>query len=124
MNDAKDQNSPYVEAYARLLNLVAAVERMPGMEKFDANEKALFEEVLQAWTNRAPLTVRQLISIERLGSPATLHKRLTLLRAMGLVDAVNTNGNRRTKYLSPTAKGLDYVKNLGEACSLVFQDVR
>jgi DNA-binding MarR family transcriptional regulator len=123
MDVAQDQNSPYVEAYSRFLNLQAAVEMMLGMEQFGINEKALFEEVLLAWSKQAPLTVREIINIERLGSPATLHKRLTRLRAMDLVDATYRGNDRRTKYLSPTNKGLEFAKNLGEACTLVFQKI-
>ncbi len=109
--------SPYISAYSRFLNLTAAIGLLPGMERFGVNEKALFEAVLLAWSRQAPLTVRQLIGIEQLGSPATLHKRLSRLRSMGLVDAASDAHDRRTKYLLPTAKGLDYAQLLGQACA-------
>lgn len=108
----KDENfprqSPYLSAYFRFVNLTAAIDLLPGIERFGVNEKALFEAVLLAWSKKVPLTVRQLIGIEQLGSPATLHKRLTRLRAMGMVDASSGESDRRTKCLFPTDKGLSY----------------
>lgn len=68
------------------------------------------------------LTVRQIIGIERLGSPATLHKRLMRLREMDLVDAAFQGSDRRTKYLSPSAKGLKYAEGLGKAFALTLQN--
>lgn len=85
------------------------------MHDLGVNERALFDEILLAWAGREPLTVRQAISIARLGSPATLHKRLLRLRKMGFVDAVTAEGDRRTKYLEPTGLGLGYVQKLGSA---------
>lgn len=122
MNDKKSSGqSPYVSAYSRFLNLMAAVDVLPGMDGFGVNEKALFEAILSAWSNQTPLTVRQIIGIERLGSPATLHKRLTRLRTMGVVGASSDESDRRTKFLFPTEKGLQYANMLGQACASTFE---
>lgn len=117
----KDERSPTVATYLRFLQLAAAVELLPGMDRFEANEKALFEEIMLAWSKNAPLTVRQAIGLERLGSPATLHKRVSRLRKMELIDASCVAGDRRTKYLVPTSKGLEYAEGLGKAYSQSFQ---
>lgn len=100
-----------------MLRLFAAVEKLPGMEDFEIHEKALFEEILLAWSHQQPVSVLKAIHMERLGSPATLHKRLARLRGMGLVMAVGEDGERRIKYLSPTDKGIEYAQKLGEACA-------
>lgn len=94
---------------------------LPGMDRFDANTKALFEGVLLAWSMDKPLTVRHTIGIERLGSPATLHKRLTTLRKLELIKSVGHDSDRRTKFLVPTNQGLDYAAKLGQACSQSLQ---
>ena len=67
-----------------------------------------------AWAQNAPLTVRQAIGIEALGSPATLHKRLSRLRSMELIKAVGFHGNRRTKYLAPTVLALKHFETLSQ----------
>ncbi len=118
MNDATQPPPlPHIQAYSRLLGLLAAVEMLPGMEDFGVNEKALFDEILLAWSLQQPVSVREAIHIERLGSPATLHKRLARLRVMGLVKAEGEKTDRRVKYLSPTEKGLAYAQKLGCACA-------
>lgn len=99
----------------RFRRLVAAVNDLPGMETFGVNERALFDEIMLAWAGREPLTVRQAISIAKLGSPATLHKRVLRLRKMGYVQALAAEGDRRTKYLVPTPLGLEYAQRLGSA---------
>lgn len=117
----KATRSPTVTAYLRFLQLASAVQLLPGMDRFDANEKALFEEIMLAWSKNAPLTVRQAIGLEKLGSPATLHKRVARLRKMELVEAACMDGDRRTKFLIPTSKGLEYAGGLGKACAQGFQ---
>jgi hypothetical protein len=99
----------------RFRSLVAALNDLPGMQTFGVNERALFEDIMMAWAAQQPLTVRQAISIARLGSPATLHKRVLRLRKMGYVDAVSFERDRRTKYLVPTAQGLEYAQSIGRA---------
>ena len=108
-------SSTPIDYYLRFRGLVAALNAMPGMQSFGVNERALFDEIMLAWAEGEPLTVRQAISIARLGSPATLHKRLLRLRKMGFVDAATPDGDRRTKYLVPTQLGLEYVQKLGSA---------
>jgi hypothetical protein len=115
------ERSPFIGAYLRFLQFASAVELLPGMDSFDPNEKALFEEIMLAWSKNAPLTVRQAIGIERLGSPATLHKRVTRLRQMELLEAASMVTDRRTKFLVPTRKGLEYADAIGQAYSLSLQ---
>ena len=86
----------------------------------DAQRRRLFPlpadgEILLAWSQNEPLSVPLAIDIAHLGSPATLHKRLSRLRQMELIDAVSEEGDRRTKYLIPTGKGLRYVEKISQA---------
>lgn len=110
-----DQRTPFIDAYLQMLGIASAVKLLPGMDRFGIDEKALFEAIMLAWGQDNPLTVRQAIGINGLGSPATLHKRLSRLRAMDLVTVLGVEGNRRTKFLGPSAKGLKYSKLLGQA---------
>ena len=59
------------------------------------------------------MTVREAIGLATLGSPATLHKRLVRLRQAELVAVEFIEGDRRSKLLVPTEKGLDYVSKFG-----------
>ena len=59
------------------------------------------------------MTVREAIALDHLGSPATLHKRISRLREKELLIAFNQEGDRRAKYLIPSEKTLDFFGNLG-----------
>lgn len=109
-----DQRTPFIDAYLQMLEIASAVKLLPGMDRFGIDEKALFEAIMLAWGQDNPLTVQQTINIKELGSPATLHKRLSRLRAMDLVTVLAVEENRRTKFLGPSAKGLKYAMLLGQ----------
>jgi len=115
--------SPFKSAYLRFLQLVSAVEAMPGLEDFDANEKALFDLLSLAWSQSAPMTVRGAINQSNLGSPATLHKRLKRLIAKDLIETQFEGQDRRTKYLHVTAKGLAYIEWLSSQMATTVQAV-
>lgn len=106
--------SPLAQAYLQYLHLSAAIDQLPGFEEFDANHKALFEAVVLRWFQGNPLSVRETISQAALGSPATLHKRLQRLIAQDLVASESSGTDRRTKFVSPTPKGMDYAHWQGQ----------
>jgi DNA-binding MarR family transcriptional regulator len=53
--------------------------------------------------------------LDKLGSPATLHKRITRLRDKDMLDTMNQDGDRRAKFLIPTARTLEYFSHLGQS---------
>jgi len=107
-------NSPLSTAYMRFLELSRAIKEKDAGE-LTANQKALLELVSLAWHQGAPMSVRQAITLDQLGSPATLHKRLTLLRKNGYLEELAVDGDRRTKLLAPSAKTLKLFERLGGA---------
>jgi len=102
-------------AYLRFLQLARAVDALPGASSLDANESALLEAVVLRWHEEQPMTVREAISIASLGSPATLHKRITRLREKNLLATYSQPGDRRAKFLVPTQQALDYFHHLGQS---------
>ena len=113
--------SSLVIAYFRFLQLAQAVETLPDGIPMDANESALLEAVVLCWHKGRPMTVREAINLARLGSPATLHKRVTRLRNKKLLDTCSEAGDRRTKFLVPTQEALDYFARLGQSMQQVHQ---
>ena len=106
--------SPLANAYLRFLQLARAVDALPDGQSMDANESALLEAVVLRWHAGQPMTVREAIHLGELGSPATLHKRITRLRSKELLSAHNEPGDRRAKYLLPTQQALNYFHHLGQ----------
>jgi hypothetical protein len=107
-------HSPLAGAYLRFLQLARAVEALPDGKQMDANESALLEEVVLRWHEGQPMTVREAIHLAHLGSPATLHKRITRLRAKDMLATYSEPGDRRAKFLVPTEQALARFHHLGQ----------
>jgi hypothetical protein len=113
------EQSPLANAYFRFLQLTRAVETLPNGPLMDANESALLEAVVLHWHEGQTMTVRDAIALSALGSPATLHKRITRLRHKDLLTTYSEPGDRRVKFLVPTKKALDYFDQLGQSLQQV-----
>ena len=110
-----NNNSPFASAYMRFLQLAKVIQALPDGMDMDANEKALLQAVVLRWYENQPMTVREAISLASLGSPATLHKRITRLREKDMLSTLNLEGDRRAKFLIPTQRTLDFFQNLGQS---------
>lgn len=111
-------HSPLANAYFRFLQLARAVESWSDGPEMDANESALLEAVVLRWHEGEPMTVREAIALADLGSPATLHKRVTRLRNKQMLSTFSEPGDRRAKFLIPTDKALAYFDHLGRSMQL------
>ena len=114
-----DNRSPLASAYFRFLQLARAVEALPDGAPTDANESALLEAVVLRWHEGQAMTVREAINLADLGSPATLHKRITRLRNKDMLDTYSEPGDRRAKFLIPSQKALEYFDRLGQSLQQV-----
>ena len=108
-------NTPFASAYLRFLQLAKVVQALPDGQEMDANEQALLESVVLRWYENQPMTVREAISLAALGSPATLHIRITRLREKDMLSTLNLEGDRRAKFLIPTKRTLDFFQHLGQS---------
>jgi hypothetical protein len=108
------KSSPAAKPYLHFLTLLSAPGDFHEHEEFDANHKALFESVVIHWSVGKPLSVLETISQAELGSPATLHKRLQRLIAQDFVQSECNQADKRTKFISPTHKGIRYMEWVGD----------
>jgi hypothetical protein len=122
MENTNSTNSPLVAAYLRFLQLAKVIQALPDGQEMDANEKALLQAVVLRWYEDQPMTVREAIGLAELGSPATLHKRITRLREKDMLSNLNLEGDRRAKFLIPTQRTLDYFQNLGLSMQQAHQN--
>jgi len=118
----KKSTTATANAYLRFLQLAKSIKQLPDAPLLDANEKALLEEVALRWFENQPMTVREAIGLAHLGSPATLHKRITRLRQKQMLMTFNQPEDKRAKYLIPTEKTIslfgDFGKKMNSAISL------
>ena len=114
-NKVSNKDNPYL----RFLQLAKAIQNLPDGQILDANENALLEAIALRWFEKKTMTVREAIGLSELGSPATLHKRITRLRGRGMVEAFNQPDDKRAKYLIPTEKTLDMFNDFGKKMVVV-----
>ena len=119
----KSNKSTFASAYLRFLQLTRVIQALPDGMEMDANEKALLQAVVLRWYEDQPMTVREAIALADLGSPATLHKRVTRLREKEMLSTLNLEGDRRAKFLIPTQRTLDYFNHLGQSMQVANQNL-
>ncbi len=59
------------------------------------------------------LKVRQLLDMEYIASPATIHKCMKILISKELICVNSCEKDARIKYLSATNKGMKFLKEIG-----------
>ena len=106
--------SATASAYMRFLQLARSVQQLPDGLQLDANEKALLEEIALRWFENRVMTVREAIGLNHLGSPATLHKRITRLRQKNLLKTFSQPEDKRAKYLIPTDQTIAMFGDFGK----------
>jgi Fe2+ or Zn2+ uptake regulation protein len=100
--------------YLRYLALAKTVhETDMNLTAVDETAKRLLEVIALSHAENRPLTVSAAMALEPIASPGTIHRKLDLLREMGLIDQIFQGDNRRTKYLVPTPVTDAYFDNLG-----------
>ncbi len=114
---SSNNKSATAHAYMRFLQLARSVQQLPDAPQLDANEKALLEEIVLRWFENRVMTVREAIGLSHLGSPATLHKRITRLRQKDLLKTFNQTEDKRAKYLIPTDKTIALFGDFGKKMS-------
>ena len=105
------------ESYLRFLQLAKAIESHPTAPPIDANEGALLNALSLHWMAGKPLAVREAMTLDTLGSPSTLHRRISRLKTMGLIEDKSSPGNLRIKLLVPTQKTMSFFDKIGASLS-------
>lgn len=103
------------QIYMRFLNLLHAIEGGENAPEMDLEAKKLLEVIAVQESNKTPLTVTAAMNLGHIASPATIHRKLDVLRELGMIDTVYEGNNRRTKYLVPTEAAHDYFESVGKA---------
>ncbi|WP_250517390.1 hypothetical protein [Caballeronia sp. INDeC2] len=109
------QNNRIIDTYFRFLNLSHAMHALPSAPKLDAGEIRLLEALATSWHAGHALTVKETMSLPIGGAPATLHRKLTRLKNLGLVSMDEKADDMRAKTVSPTRSALDYFEKIA-AC--------
>jgi DNA-binding MarR family transcriptional regulator len=102
------------DIYLRFLQLTEALRGLPTLATLDPLEERILEFVARATQTRNRLSVRDMMAQSELGSPATLHARITSMREKGWLQLTDTEDARR-KQIELTQAALKHFDKLGEA---------
>jgi len=101
--------------YGQFLQLAQSASTLPHGVTLSPLETVLLQEIFLNSNNKHPLTIQEAIGLKHLASPSTLHKRITHLRKLQLLETEHHGGDHRTKYLVLTPDGAEHFHALGEA---------
>lgn len=83
-------------------------------QEVDLVAQRVLEVIVQKDAQNTPITVTELMKLEHLASPATIHRKMGALVNNGYATLEYKGDNRRTKFLVPTQKSDDYFDQLGK----------
>lgn len=109
------------DIYFRFLQLADALQGPSALPALDPLEQRLLEFVARVAQTSERLCVRDIMSKSELGSPATLHARLTSMREKGWLRLGDTDDARR-KQVELTPAALGYFDKLSEALLRAARD--
>lgn len=97
--------------------------RAEGYNYITPNDEHLLDTIALAYVNNERLSVKDLMNIAELGSPAHIHQRIQYLRSVNLIQYSKTDDKRRYQ-VEPTAELLKYFDKLGKAMKRVASQVK
>src|ERR1700752_3233788 len=101
------------DIYLRFLQLTEALRGLPTLAALDPLEERILEFVARATQPKNRLSVRDMMAQSELGSPATLHARITSMREKGWLQLTDTEDTRR-KQIELTQAALRHFDKLSE----------
>jgi hypothetical protein len=104
------------DIYLRFLQLTEALRGLPSLPALDPLEEKILEFVARMAQKNERLSVRDMMAQDELGSPATLHTRVTSMREKGWLMLSDTEDTRR-KQIELTSAALKHFDKLAEAFS-------
>jgi len=104
-------NSHKYEVYLKFIEASNALKKHAQFPELDSIEVELLNTIAIRWKENKPLLVNEAISLERIGSRATLHARIKNLRTKGYVD-FHQDIDGRKKILKPTMLAMGYFSQL------------
>lgn len=99
------------DIYVRFLQLSAALRGLPSLPELDPLEERILALVARAAQAEERLSVRDVMSNQELGAPATVHNRLKSMRQKGWIMLADTEDARR-KRIALTQAALQHFDQL------------
>lgn len=105
------KSRPSADVYLRFLQLSEAIRGLPALPPLDPLEERILAWVARAARQEERLSVRDMMSRQEFGAPATIHARLKSMREKGWITLADTEDARR-KQIEPTPAALRHFARL------------
>ncbi len=106
--------------YIQFLKLSQTLTQKEIGQELDTTSIKLLEMITVNHSKGESLTVSAAMALDFMGSPATMHRKIDILRKQGWIDLIHHGEDRRTKYLAPTTKTNKYFDSLAKLMSKVW----
>ena len=104
------------KVYLRYLRIARAIDILKkNSNSIDSTALQLLNEIAVQHFDGKTLTVSQAIALNKIASPAKLHRKLDELLEAGLIEQSFEGKNRRTKFLVPTKAANAYFDRMSGA---------
>lgn len=100
----KDLNK--FNATVRLINLVNSIDELTTI---DHTFIFFIKELIALWSSKEAVTVSDVISLNHVGSRATLHRQLNRFKKQGYLSLMSNPDDKRIKFITPTQKLLSLI---------------
>jgi DNA-binding MarR family transcriptional regulator len=107
MNESSNQS----DIYLQYIESLSSFKHSKQFQALDSMELELLNEIAITWKHGKPLLVNEAISLNEIGSRATLHARIKNLRKKGYVD-FHTDIDGRKKIIKPTNTAISYFSSI------------
>ena len=113
MGGSKTAPADCARQYIKYLHLTQKVRGQAIFQEMDANDIVMLDTWAVAWYNDIPMGMLKASSLVNNRGAVNAARRLNGLRAIGLIDLVPDDQDRRIKYVLPTQATHDYFAQLG-----------
>lgn len=104
-----------VGPYFACQDLFRKAAETEGLGNLSPDQLALLTLIGRHWFEGSPLSVRRLMQMRELASPATVHKRLHALKNIELVDFAESAADSRKRMIVPGSKAIAYFTSASSA---------
>lgn len=111
----KSSHAEGIDVYIQFLNVALTHAKEAPISQLDADEVALLQAIALKDFAGEPAKVMDAMKFDSLGSPATLHRRLSKLRTLGVIEVEADSHDSRIKYLRVSELVQDYFARMGKA---------
>ena len=113
------ENANLSEIYFQYIESLSSLKHSNQFQALDSMELELLNEIAITWKHGKPLLVNEAISLNEIGSRATLHARIKNLRKKGYVD-FHTDIDGRKKIIKPTILAMSYFSSIAFSIKYFF----